>query len=84
MAITDQINMMGENPYAGTERRAFGPRFPDIDWGLHAPLSRAPTEIAREKSAHVLFEREFVQLAHNPLPPPGGPYYETPAEKIRK
>jgi len=71
MAITDHINMMGENPLRGPNDERFGPRFPDMT-GVYTPsYVEAAHEIAREIGA-VLFEGVYMALR--------GPSYETPAE----
>lgn len=71
MAITDHINLMGENPLRGPNDERFGPRFPDMT-GVYTPsYVEAAHEIAREIDA-VLFEGVYMALR--------GPTYETPAE----
>src|SRR3977135_88286 len=71
MAITDHINMMGENPLRGPNDERFGPRFPDMTGGYTPAYFEAAHEIAREIGA-VLFEGVYMALR--------GPSYETPAE----
>lgn len=71
MAITDHINMMGENPLRGPNDERFGPRFPDMT-GVYTPsYVETAHEIAREIGV-VLFEGVYMALR--------GPTYETPAE----
>ena len=71
MAITDHINLMGENPLRGPNDERFGPRFPDMT-GVYTPsYVEAAHEVAREIDA-VLFEGVYMGLR--------GPTYETPAE----
>ena len=71
MAITDHINLMGENPLRGPNDERFGPRFPDMT-GVYTPsYVEAAHEIAREIGI-VLFEGVYMALR--------GPTYETPAE----
>jgi purine-nucleoside phosphorylase len=71
MAITDHINMMGENPLRGPNDERFGPRFPDMT-SVYAPACiEAAHEVAREIGV-VLFEGVYMALR--------GPSYETPAE----
>jgi purine-nucleoside phosphorylase len=71
MAITDHINLMGENPLRGPNDERFGPRFPDMT-GVYTPsYVEVAHEIAREIGA-VLFEGVYMALR--------GPTYETPAE----
>ena len=71
MAITDHINLMGENPLRGLNDERFGPRFPDMT-GVYTPAYlEAAHEIAREMGV-VLHEGVYMGLR--------GPTYETPAE----
>lgn len=71
MAITDHINLMGENPLRGPNDDRFGARFPDMT-GVYTPsYVEAAHEIAREMGV-VLFEGVYMALR--------GPTYETPAE----
>jgi purine-nucleoside phosphorylase len=71
MAITDHINLMGENPLRGPNDERFGPRFPDMT-GVYTPsYVEVAHEIAREIGV-VLFEGVYMALR--------GPTYETPAE----
>jgi purine-nucleoside phosphorylase len=71
MAITDHINLMGENPLRGPNDERFGPRFPDMS-GVYTPsYLEAAHEIAREIGV-VLLEGVYMGLR--------GPTYETPAE----
>lgn len=71
MAITDHINMMGENPLRGANDERFGPRFPDLTSIYTAAYVEAAHEAAREIGA-VLSEGVYMALR--------GPSYETPAE----
>jgi purine-nucleoside phosphorylase len=71
MAITDHINLMGENPLRGPNDDRFGTRFPDMT-GVYTPsYVEAAHEAAREMDA-VLREGVYMALR--------GPTYETPAE----
>jgi purine-nucleoside phosphorylase len=71
MAITDHINLMGENPLRGPNDERFGPRFPDMT-GVYTPsYIDAAHEVAREIGV-VLLEGVYMGLR--------GPTYETPAE----
>jgi purine-nucleoside phosphorylase len=71
MAITDHINLMGENPLRGPNDERFGPRFPDMS-GVYTPAYlEAAHEVAREIGV-VLLEGVYMGLR--------GPTYETPAE----
>ena len=71
MAITDHINLMGENPLRGPNDERFGPRFPDMS-GVYTPsYLEAAHEVAREMGV-VLLEGVYMGLR--------GPTYETPAE----
>jgi purine-nucleoside phosphorylase len=71
MAITDHINMIGENPLRGPNDDRFGPRFPDMTEVYTPAYVEAAHEIAREIGV-VLFEGVYMALR--------GPTYETPAE----
>lgn len=71
MAITDHMNMMGENPLRGPNDERFGPRFPDMTAVYTPAYVEAAHEIAREIGV-VLFEGVYMALR--------GPAYETPAE----
>ncbi len=71
MAITDHINLMGENPLRGPNDERFGPRFPDMT-GVYTPsYLEAAHDVAREIGV-VLHEGVYMSLR--------GPTYETPAE----
>jgi len=71
MALTDHINLMGENPLRGPNDERFGPRFPDMT-GVYTPAYlEAAHEVAREIGV-VLHEGVYMALR--------GPTYETPAE----
>jgi purine-nucleoside phosphorylase len=71
MALTDHINLMGENPLFGPNDERFGVRFPDMS-GVYTPAYvEAAQEIAREIGI-VLFEGVYMAVR--------GPTYETPAE----
>lgn len=71
MALTDHINLMGENPLRGQNDERFGPRFPDMT-GVYTPAYlEAAHEVAREIGV-VLHEGVYMALR--------GPTYETPAE----
>lgn len=71
MAITDHINLMGENPLRGLNDERFGPRFPDMS-GIYTPAYlEAAHDTAREIGV-VLLEGVYMALR--------GPTYETPAE----
>jgi purine-nucleoside phosphorylase len=71
MAITDHINMMGENPLQGPNDERFGPRFPDLTAVYTPAYVEAAHEAAREIGV-VLSEGVYMALL--------GPSYETPAE----
>jgi purine-nucleoside phosphorylase len=71
MAITDHINMMGENPLRGANDERFGPRFPDLTSVYTPAYLEAAHEVAREIGV-VLSEGVYMALR--------GPSYETPAE----
>lgn len=71
MAITDHINLTGQNPLIGQNLDDFGPRFPD--------MSDAYTSVYREK-AHAIAEKLGVKLDNGVYIGVTGPTYETPAE----
>jgi len=71
MAITDHINMMGENPLRGANDQRFGPRFPDLTAVYTPGYVEVAHEVAREIGV-VLSEGVYMALR--------GPSYETPAE----
>jgi len=71
MAITDHINLMGENPLRGPNDERFGPRFPDMT-GVYTPsYVEAAHDVAREIGV-VLHEGVYMAVR--------GPTYETPSE----
>ena len=71
MAITDHINMTGQNPLIGANLEEFGPRFPD--------MSNAYTKEYREK-AHTIAEKLGIKLDDGVYLGVTGPTCETPAE----
>jgi purine-nucleoside phosphorylase len=71
MAITDHINLMGENPLRGPNDDRFGPRFLDMTAAYTPAYLEAAHEAAREIGL-VLLEGVYMGLR--------GPSYETPAE----
>ena len=71
MAITDHINLTGQNPLIGENLEEFGPRFPD--------MSNAYTKAYREK-AHAIAEKMGIKLDDGVYLGVTGPTYETPAE----
>ncbi|HXU38563.1 MAG TPA: purine-nucleoside phosphorylase [Blastocatellia bacterium] len=71
MAITDHINLMGENPLRGLNDERFGPRFPDLTSVYTPAYLEAAHDVAREIGV-VLAEGVYMALR--------GPSYETPAE----
>jgi len=71
MAITDHINMIGENPLRGPNDDRFGPRFPDLTSAYTPAYLEVAHQVAREIGV-VLFEGVYLALR--------GPSYETPAE----
>jgi len=71
MAITDHINLMGDNPLRGPNDDRFGPRFPDMTAAYTPSYLEAAHAVAREIDV-VLFEGVYMALR--------GPSYETPAE----
>ena len=71
MAISDHINMTGQNPLIGENLDSFGPRFPD--------LSDAYTAEYR-KIAHKVSKEIGISLDQGVYLGVSGPCYETPAE----
>lgn len=71
MAITDHINLMGENPLRGPNDERFGPRFPDMTAVYTPAYLETAHEVARGLGV-VLLEGVYMALR--------GPSYETPAE----
>jgi purine-nucleoside phosphorylase len=71
MALTDHVNLMGENPLRGENDDRFGPRFPDMTSVYTPAYLEAAHETAREIGV-VLFEGVYMAVR--------GPSYETPAE----
>lgn len=71
MAITDHINMTGQNPLIGQNLDEFGPRFPD--------MSDAYTAEYRD-TAHKVAEKIGIKLDEGVYLGVSGPCYETPAE----
>lgn len=71
MAITDHINMTGQNPLIGENLDEFGPRFPD--------MSKAYTPAYLE-IAHKVADKLGIKLEEGVYLGVTGPTYETPAE----
>ena len=71
MAITDHINMTGQNPLMGENLDDFGPRFPDMHEAYDHKLINKAKEIAKEKNIKI---RSGVYVGVQ------GPTFETPAE----
>ncbi|MBP2623209.1 purine-nucleoside phosphorylase [Streptococcus oricebi] len=71
MAISDHINLTGQNPLIGANLDDFGPRFPD--------MSDAYSKAYREK-AHAVADKLGIELADGVYLGVTGPTYETPAE----
>ena len=71
MAISDHINMTGQNPLIGENLEVFGPRFPD--------MSDAYTKVYRQV-AHEVADQLGIGLQEGVYLGVTGPSYETPAE----
>ena len=71
MAITDHINLMGDNPLIGKNDPHFGVRFPDMSEIYDKDLIRQLDSCAKKININL---RRGVYLAST------GPSYETPAE----
>jgi purine-nucleoside phosphorylase len=71
MAITDHINLTGENPLAGPNVSAWGPRFPDMTRAYDSGLT-ALAEMAARSAGILMRKGIYAGLK--------GPSLETPAE----
>ena len=71
MAITDHINLMGDNPLIGENDQRLGLRFPDMSTAYSARLTEVFLRVARE---------EGIPLHRGIYAGVRGPSYETPAE----
>jgi purine-nucleoside phosphorylase len=71
MVIDDHINLMGQNPLAGTNDDRFGTRFPDMSVVYSAKLRALADATSRTAG---------VPVAHGVYAALLGPSYETPAE----
>ena len=71
MAISDHINMTGQNPLMGENLDDFGPRFPDMS-KAYTPEYRATAYEVAKKLGIKLDEGVYIGVT--------GPTYETPAE----
>ena len=71
MAITDHINMTGQNPLIGENLDDFGPRFPDMS-KAYTPEYRTTAHEVAKKLGIKLDEGVYIGVT--------GPTYETPAE----
>lgn len=71
VAISDHINLTGQNPLIGPNDETFGPRFPDMSYAYSPRLRRIAQAVA--------FERSY-ELAEGVYLGVSGPCFETPAE----
>ena len=71
MAISDHINMTGQNPLMGENLDDFGPRFPDMS-KAYTPEYRSTAHEVAKKLGIKLDEGVYIGVT--------GPTYETPAE----
>ena len=71
MAISDHINMTGQNPLMGENLDDFGPRFPDMS-KAYTPEYRTTAHEVAKKLGIKLDEGVYIGVT--------GPTYETPAE----
>jgi purine-nucleoside phosphorylase len=71
IAISDHINLQGQNPLAGPNDDRFGPRFPDMTEAYSKAYRKIAVEAAR-RSGKTIYEGVYAGLL--------GPSYETPAE----
>ena len=70
MAISDHINMTGQNPLIGANLDDFGPRFPDMSDAYTAEYRDTAHKVAEKMC--ILDEGVYLGVS--------GPCYETPAE----
>ena len=71
VAITDHINLLGQNPLAGANDAKFGPRFPDMS---------EVYDVALRERARNVGKRLGIPLASGVYLATLGPSFETPAE----
>ncbi|MGT2932822.1 purine-nucleoside phosphorylase [Streptococcus catagoni] len=71
MAITDHINMTGNNPLIGENLEEFGPRFPDMSDAYTTSYRQIANKVAQELG---------IKLEGGVYIGVTGPTYETPAE----
>ncbi|MGV3354298.1 purine-nucleoside phosphorylase [Streptococcus orisratti] len=71
MAITDHINLTGQNPLIGENLEDFGPRFPDMSNAYTADYRKVAHEVA-DKIGIKLDDGVYIGVS--------GPCYETPSE----
>jgi purine-nucleoside phosphorylase len=71
MVMDDHINLMGQNPLAGTNDERFGPRFPDMSAVYSASLRAIADGASRTAN---------IPIVHGVYAALLGPSYETPAE----
>lgn len=71
MLITDQINLMGNNPLIGHSAKIFGTQFPDMTEVYDSSLKSMALQVAKENKLN-LRQGTYCALT--------GPNYETPAE----
>ncbi|MFS1664249.1 purine-nucleoside phosphorylase [Streptococcus sp. zg-JUN1979] len=71
MAISDHINMTGQNPLIGENLDDFGPRFPDMSDAYTKDYRTVAHQVAKQKGI-TLQEGVYIGVT--------GPCYETPAE----
>jgi purine-nucleoside phosphorylase len=71
VAISDHINLQGDNPLTGANEEKFGPRFPDMTTAYDKKFREAALVHAR---------RLGIELGEGVYGALAGPSYETPAE----
>ncbi len=71
VAVSDHINLMGDNPLIGPNDERLGPRFPDMSAPYDAEYRRLASEVA---------EAEKISLREGVLAAVAGPNLETAAE----
>lgn len=71
VAISDHINLTGQNPLVGPNDEAFGPRFPDMTYA-YSPRLRGIAQAVASERGYNLAEGVYLGVS--------GPCFETPAE----
>ena len=72
MAITDHINLLGDNPLRGPNVEEWGPRFPDLSTPYDKRLTNLALECARDLGINTIVTGTYICIP--------GPSLETPSE----